>query len=335
MPTIGLILPFHNPGRLLWPAIRSVTAQSFSDWELLAVDDGSTDGGGAVADEWCRRDSRIRLLSPGRVGLIQALNLGIRESSGDLLARMDADDLMHRDRLARQAAFLNANPKTDLVSCLVESFPRRGILEGMTRYQEWLNSLVTHEQLCRDLFVESPFAHPSIMVRRESMEAVGGYQDHGWAEDYDLWLRMYLSGCRFGKVPEVLHFWRDSPARLTRADDRYSLHNFRLAKLHYLRQSHLAGHDTVQVWGAGRGGKVFARVIEEAGLAISRFLDIDPNKIGNTLRGAPVVPPEHLCDDPRDEPILVVVGVKGARDLIREWLDSHGFTEPRDYVCVA
>ena len=329
------MLPFHNPGHLLWRAIRSVVAQSFDDWELIAVDDGSTDGSDEVVRRWATREARVRLLSPGYVGLIEALNRGLEASCGELVARMDGDDLMHRDRLRAQVELFQSDPSLDVVGCLVESFPRRDILEGMARYEEWLNSLVCHEDICRDMFVESPFAHPSVMMRRATLDEVGGYQDHGWAEDYDLWLRLHLAGKRFAKVPEVLHFWRDSESRLTRTDDRYSLHNFRRLKLHYLRQTLLAGHDVVQVWGAGRGGKVFARVLEKEGIAISRFVDVAPKKIGGECRSRPVVAPDALCQEPRDEPILVVVGVKGARELIRDWLDAHGFEEPRDYVCVA
>lgn len=335
MPEVSILLPFHDAGRFLWRAVRSIAAQRYADWKLVLVDDGSTDTSGRAAEWWAERDGRIQLLTPGRVGLVEALNIGLAHATGPLLARMDGDDLMHRDRLAAQVEALRGDKRLTVVGCLVESFPRRRVLEGMARYQEWLNSLVTHEQICRDMFVESPFAHPSVMMRRDAVEAVGGYQDHGWAEDYDLWLRLHAWGGRFAKVPRVLHFWRDSPLRLTRTEERYSLRNFRRLKLHYLRQSVLAGRVRVQVWGAGRGGKVFARVLEAEGFSVSRFVDIDPKKIGGRLRGAPVVAPETLLSAPRDEPLLVVVGVKGARRLIRSWLDSHGFREPDDYVCVA
>ena len=169
MPKVSVILPFHNPGRLLWRAVRSVVAQSLRDWELVAVDDGSTDGSENIVRRWAGRDARVRLRSPGRVGLIEALNHGIDASVGEYLARMDADDLMHRDRLRLQVELFESDPSLDIAACLVESFPRSDILEGMARYQEWLNSLVRCDDIRRDMFVESPFAHPSVMLRRSPL----------------------------------------------------------------------------------------------------------------------------------------------------------------------
>ncbi|MDH7570179.1 MAG: glycosyl transferase, partial [Armatimonadota bacterium] len=202
------------------------------------------------------------------------------------------------------------------------------------RYEEWLNSLVTHEEICRDLFVESPFAHPSVTFRKELVLNAGGYQDHGWAEDYDLWLRLALAGTRFAKVPEVLHYWRDRPDRLTRTADEYSFRNFRRLKIHYLRQGFLQTRHEVMVWGAGRGGKAWAADLEAAGLSIVAHIDVDPKKIGRTRRGRPVLAPDEL-PSPGGPPVLVTVGVKGARALIRRELDARGYVEGRDYVCVA
>src|SRR3990172_3586333 len=112
-------------------------------------------------------------------------------------------------------------------------------------YLDWLNSLVSDADIRREIFVESPLAHPSVVFLRRWVEQVGGYQDHGWPEDYDLWLRLYLAGANFAKVPEVLLYWRESPERLTRRDGRYALENFLRAKAHYLKRGPLAGGEAV------------------------------------------------------------------------------------------
>ena len=82
------------------------------------------------------------------------------------------------------------------------------------------------DAIAREIWIESPLAHPSVVMRRTCLERLGGYQDHGWPEDYDLWLRMHLAGERLAKVPEVLLDWREHPARLTRIDSRYAVENF-------------------------------------------------------------------------------------------------------------
>jgi glycosyltransferase involved in cell wall biosynthesis len=334
MARISILLPVHNAQLYLSQSIDSVVRQTFGDWELLAVDDGSEDGSLGVLREWAARDGRITVVARPHSGLVDGLNGGLERATGEYVARMDADDVMHPQRLELQLRGLEDDRAVAVMGCKVRSFPRRAILEGLLRYEEWINSLLTSAEIHRDIFVESPLAHPSVLIRQSALEAVGGYEDHGWAEDYDLWLRMHLAGFRFAKVPETLHFWRDRSDRLTRTDSRYSLHNFRRMKLHYLQRSLLRGHGSVQVWGAGRGGKVWARHVEEAGLRITRFIDIDPKKIGGRLRGAPVMSPGALRDKGR-EVVLVVVGVKGARALIRHELDTMGYREHHDYVCVA
>ncbi|HIE51246.1 MAG TPA: glycosyltransferase [Armatimonadetes bacterium] len=334
MPQVTIVLPAYNIAPYLAAALRSVRRQTFADWELLLVDDGSTDATPEIAARHAAADERIRVLRSEHRGLLSALNLGLTAAQGELIARMDGDDLMHRDRLQEQVAYLTAHPEVGVVGCLIRCFPRRVLREGMQRYEAWLNSLITHEDIVRDLFVEAPFAHPSVMLRRDVVERVGGYQEHGWPEDYDLWMRLWLAGVRFGKVPRLLHFWREREDRLTRTDRRYAVRQFRELKIHYLKQSFLRGRETVQLWGAGRGGKEWARHLERRGLKVTRYVDIDLRKIGNLVRGAAVIAPAELPRY-RGEPLLVTVGVKGARELIRERLTELGWVEGQDYVCVA
>jgi hypothetical protein len=107
--------------------------------------------------------------------------------------------------------------------------------EGQRIYLEWLNSLLEDGDIHREMFVESPLPHPSVIIRKAWLDQVGGYQDRGWPEDYDLWMRLYLAGAQFAKLPEVLLDWRDDPQRLTRTDSRYSLENFLRLKAYYLQ----------------------------------------------------------------------------------------------------
>ena len=124
---------------------------------------------------------------------------------------------------------------------LVKGFPTDQIGEGFQLYYDWLNSLVTHEDITREIFVESPIANPCAAFRRSWIRDLGGYRDHGWPEDYDLWLRFFLAGAGFAKIPEVLLEWREHPERLTHQDSRYSVENFLRAKAHYIAQGPAQG----------------------------------------------------------------------------------------------
>ncbi len=132
----------------------------------------------------------------------------------------------------------------------------------------------------------------------------------------------------------MLHFWREGDKRASRTDPRYTPGAFRRCKVHYLRQSRLFGRSAVNVWGAGRVGKDFARALSDAGLVVHNFFDIDPRKIGQEIYGVPV-------RDAREAPryrgpyLLVAVGAAGARALIRDELSAAGWREPEDYRCVS
>lgn len=338
MPAISVILPIFNAAQTLPQALDSLLRQRLRDFEIIAIDDGSTDATPDILARYAQHDRRVRVVSPGRRGLIDALNLGIAHAQAPFLARMDADDVSHPDRLGRQVAYFQQHPDIAVVSCLIQCFPRPQVAEGFRLYEAWLNSLQTPEDIARDIFIESPLVHPSVMLRRACLETSGGYCDFGWAEDYDLWLRLHHAEYRFAKVPRILHFWRESLDRLTRKDGRYSVENFLRAKAHYLRQGPLKRDPRAIIWGSGQMGRRLSKHLLREGVDLIAFVDIDPKKIGNTRRGAPIIAPENLpgiWQSSHHPPILAAVPSRGARSLIRQRLHALGMVETRDFFCVA
>jgi GT2 family glycosyltransferase len=330
-PAVSVVLPCRDAAAYLPACLRSLSRQTFGNFEVLAVDDGSTDDTATVLGAWQQRDSRFRLIEQPPLGLVAALNRGLAQARASVIARMDADDIAHPRRLELQSAFLESGGG-DIVSCLVRCFPRSELRLGMRRYERWLNSLITHEQMERDFFVESPLAHPSAMVRADVLLCLGGYRHMGWPEDYDLWLRAYAAGLRFGKVNRHLYWWRERSERLSRVHPAYSPAAFRRCKVHYLRMTGLRSRNVVTIWGAGKEGKALARHLRRAGVEIAAFVDIDPRKIGSTVLGAPVVTVEALR---RDHYLLVAVGAHGARGEIRAYLGGAGWREPQHYRTMA
>ncbi len=331
-PRVSILLSVRNEQDHLSAALASLFRQTLADWELIAVDDGSTDATPALLAAAAANDGRIRVLRRPAEGLVAALNAGLELCRAPLVARMDGDDICHPRRLEGQEAFLRANPEAVLVSCRVRHFPRPALQGGMLAYEAWHNGLLTEAEIRRDLFVESPFPHPSVMFRREAVLALGGYRDRGWPEDYDLWLRLARGPGRFASLPDVLLFWRDRPSRLTRTGRHYRLEAFRACKVHHLRQGFLAGAATVTLWGAGQEGKAWRRALKEVGIGVDRWIEVDPRKVGQIIHGAPVV---H-CNDlgPDGQPILVTIGARGARSEVREWALERGLREGTDFLCV-
>jgi glycosyltransferase involved in cell wall biosynthesis len=331
-------MPCHNAVATIDEAVESILAQTLEQLELVVVDDGSTDETLNCLQAWEQRDSRVRVLSLPHAGIIQALNAGLRLCRAPLIARMDADDRSHLERLNRQVDMLQSRPELAAVGCLVEGFPKQSVREGFRIYLDWLNSLQSPEAISREIFIESPLAHPSVTMRREWLERVGGYQDHGWPEDYDLWLRMHAAGAHFAKVPDVLLYWREHPDRLTRIDSRYSVENFLRAKAKYLCTGPLADRDAVLIWGAGQMGRRLSKHLQRGGAALAAFIDIDPGKIGRMKRGLPIVAAEDALtwwERYKNPMVLAAVGSRGARALIREHLTGLGLIEGPDFLAVA
>ena len=200
------------------------------------------------------------------------------------MARIDADDIAAPTRFQRQVELLAAHPQIAACGTGVCYFPSRLVRAGARAYESWLNGLHTPEQVARDLFVECPIAHPTLMARTAVLRNMGGYQDNGWPEDYDLVLRLFEGGHPLANVPEVLHNWREGEKRLSRVDSRYSENEFRRCKVHYLERTILRGRQIV-VWGAGPVGKAFARELTAHNVPVVGFIDVDPRKIGRRIQG--------------------------------------------------
>ncbi len=335
-PSVSVLLPVRDAAPHLAACLRSLARQTLTDHEVVAVNDGSRDGSAVLLEDWAARDPRLRVLHLKPSGLVATLNAGLEACRAPLVARMDADDVSHPRRLELQEALLAADPGVGVASCLVRQFPWREVGEGGRIYERWLDSLVTHDEMARERFVEAPLAHPSATVRRRVLVDAGGYRDLGWPEDYDLWLRLFERGARFAKVDRVLYFWREHQDRLTRSDPRYATDAFLRCKAHFLGRGPLAGASRVVVWGAGRTGRRLSRYLVEEGVQIAAFVDIDPAKVGRSVRGRQIVAPAQLS--PLLGPgtvVLAAVASRGARDLIRARLHALGLTEGESYWCAA
>ncbi|ACB73556.1 glycosyltransferase family 2 protein [Opitutus terrae] len=339
-PHVSVVLPVFNAAATVARAVASVRAQTFGDWELIVVDDGSTDGTGEVLRTCAAAEPRVRVIERRHEGLVPALNAGLAAARGEFIARMDADDECLPERLAEQVGFLRApaNAAVGLVSCLVEFGGDGRANEGYARHVAWINSLVTPEQVALNRFIESPLAHPSVLFRCELVERLGAYRDGAFPEDYELLLRWMDAGVRVAKVPRVLLRWADSPGRLSRTDSRYSAEAFFRMKAEWIAREvqRVGGGKDVWVWGAGRPTRKRAAWLEQHGVAIGGYIDVDATKITAALGGTgrPVITPEEL-PALNDVFVLGYVGTRGARDYDRAVLCAHGYVEGRDFLMCA
>jgi glycosyltransferase involved in cell wall biosynthesis len=321
---VSVLVPVRDAEAYLDEALHSLAEQTHEHLEVVVVDDGSRDASADIAHDWALRDPRFRVVQQEPRGFLAASQRACAEARGRYLAAMGADDVARPRRLEVQLAVLEQEG-LDACGGRVEYFPTA--TDGLRRYERWLNSLTTVESARRDLFVECPIGHPTLLARADRV----AYRSVDWPEDYDLVLRLWAAGGRFRNVDEPVLDWRDHPERLARTDRRYSLTAFARCKVHYLRRYVLRGRPAV-VWGAGPVGKLHARVLLEAGVEVAAFVDVDERKIGKRIYGIRVV--SH-GEGPRDGVALGAVAGEAARARLRELAREQGRREGDDFVAVA
>jgi len=198
-PLLTIGLPVYNARPYLEDTLRSICAQTFQDWELIAFDDGSTDGSGAFLESV--RDSRFRVLgAKENRGLAAALNLIHEHARGQFIARMDADDLMHPERFARQLSFLEGRPDVDVVGCSLVAVGRNHEPRGLRIFP------AEHEELMRGPVWGPRLCHATVVARTAWWRRFQYNEKNRGCEDLELWLASRGS-TRFANLPELLYYY--------------------------------------------------------------------------------------------------------------------------------
>lgn len=211
--TVSILLPAYNASKFLEAALDSIRAQTYSDYELIAIDDGSSDDTREILQRRAMIDPRIRVISHKNIGMGASLNLGLRAAKHDWIVRMDADDVMAFDRIEKQKNFVERNPEISIAASYVKYINDRGDYIG-----RGLSPLTTLEKV-RERVASGHligFHHPSVMARKDVLLEVGGYRSEFWpADDIDLWNRVVENGYEVLVQPEFLLEYRIHEASVT------------------------------------------------------------------------------------------------------------------------
>jgi glycosyltransferase involved in cell wall biosynthesis len=332
MPRVSVLLPFHNAGAVLHAAISSIDQQTFTDRELLLIDNASSDESPVIAQRWADRDPRIKVLHEPRIGIAHALNTGLAQAKGRYIARMDADDISHPDRLAQQVAYLDAHPaigvlgtRTAFASSMQES-------RGMQAFVQWQNGLISQHDHYVKRFVDVPIAHPTVLFRRELVEQHGGYDTGPLPEDHELWLRWMDAGVCFAKLPEELLTWNDHAQRLSRTHPHYSVDAFFTTKAKWLARWMKRTLNGRPVIIAGTSALCRNRVamLEAEGIVVGAFTDVRPREVP----GYAFIPHDHI--PPAGKAFVVsFISQRGTGERIAAFLTSRSLAEGVDFILAA
>lgn len=328
-PLVSVILPFYQPGQILNDAIRSIIAQTFRDFELILVNNNADRESQQIACNWQEKDNRIKLIHEPIQGISFALNKGLSQAKGTIIARMDADDFSFPNRLEKQVEILSKNPDISLVSCQtqIEVSDKN---EGFQHYIRWQNSIISPEQHRNARFIESPIAHPTVMFRADLISQFGLYNSDAIPEDYEMWLRWLDAGVNFYKIPGPLLIWRDLPDRLSRNHPNYSFEAFDKVKMEYLAKwikVNVAEKKEIIVCGGGKKPTMRAMMLQQMGINISAYNDV-VEKAGGKF---PFIAVKDL-PNPKNAFIINLITKRGIGLKISKLLENFGYQVGKDYI---
>jgi len=270
VPEISILMPVFNMSGYLEECIRSIQHQKNISWELIAVDDFSTDDSRQKLERLANENSRIHIFQNRKKGIIPALALAFEKSAGTYITRMDADDLMPADKLFMLYERARKNRKT-VATGRVQYFSDSAVSEGYLRYQNWLNTVAEKNDFAVNIYRECVIASPNWMVHRACFEKDITLDSLQYPEDYDLVFKWYQNEYSFESVQQLTHLWREHPARTSRHSEIYQQQTFFKLKTNYFIDLELQDSTYVQLIGAGIKGKLVAAVLTARNITFDWF----------------------------------------------------------------
>lgn len=298
-------MPFKNTSVFLTDCLDSILNQSFTNWELLIVDDHSSDNSYKIVEDYASIDSRIKLSINSGTGIISALQDGFSNSNGVFITRMDSDDVMPETKLERMVYDLNQYGEGHVATGLVKYFSDEGISDGYYRYEQWLNQLTKAGTNYSEIYKECVIASPCWMTFRSDFIKVDAFNPNRYPEDYDLTFRFYKHHLKCIPSDSIRHYWRDYSSRTSRTHKHYAQNYFLEIKLHYFIE---IDHDTKRplvIWGAGFKGKTIAKLLQDKEITFYWICD-NPKKIGKKIYDQEMLSFEYLLELENPQSIITV-----------------------------
>ena len=330
---LSILMPAKNSARFLRKTLDSILDQTEKNWELVAVNDGSTDKTSVYFSEYAQKDDRIKLFdNECGTGIIPALRTAFRHSRGKYITRMDSDDLMVPDKLKIMRNLLKERGRGHIATGLVECFSDEGIQDGYRKYEKWLNGVILSDDPYSEVYKECVIQSSCWMVHREDLLQAGAFEPEIYPEDYDLCFRFYKNGFKPVADPEkgILHYWRDHPGRVSRNNPEYADQQFFDLKLKYFFELERDKSHELVLWGAGSKGKKLARKILDGHEKSFRWITDNPKKIGEKIYGVSLESTGAVANLCRYQIIVAVSSPEGNKNIVL-YFKRSGLKKNRDY----
>lgn len=314
---ISIIIPFKNAEPWLEETISSVIAQDEIDWELICIDDHSTDNGNEIIQRF--KDPRISVASNHGTGIISALQLGLELATGDFITRMDADDLMPKGRLRLMHDALIDSPKKTIVTGKVKYFSEGTLSDGFFKYEQWVNDRIDRQDHYNHIYRECVVASPNWMVRKDDLTEFGIFEKLEYPEDYDLVFHWYENDFTIKSLDEVTLLWRDHPTRTSKNSDVYNQKALFSLKLKWFNR--LMTKDlTIGILGAGTKGKMSSEILKSHDRSFGWY-DLNHESFNTPINGETINDYNLIHEDL----LLISIYPKNQESLLN-FIERKGYT---------
>jgi glycosyltransferase involved in cell wall biosynthesis len=329
-PLVSILIPFKNTELYLAECLNSIVNQSYSNWELIIVDDHSTDNSYNMVKDFAEVDGRIKLYKNSGSGIIDALQLAFKHCKGELITRMDSDDIMRSNKIEVLVTKLLAHGKNHIALGLVNYFSDEGIKDGYKSYETWLNALTQNGTNYNEIYKECVIPSPCWMIHKADLISCNAFNPRRYPEDYDLAFRFYKYGFKCIPCDTIIHDWRDYNSRTSRTHEHYAENHFIDLKLDYFLELDYQPDKTLVVWGAGRKGKKVAKSLLEKNITFEWICD-NPKKIGKDIYGTILKSFNFLKDTTNTQSIITVANKEAQNDIL-EYMNGVKLKTIEDYV---
>ncbi|MDH5476642.1 MAG: glycosyltransferase, partial [Cyclobacteriaceae bacterium] len=288
-----------------------------------------TDNGTSIVESYAKRDDRIKLFNNDGKGIIEALRTGFQHCKGELVTRMDSDDVMTPDKIEVLSELLVNKGRGHIAIGQVKYFSESGIGDGYDKYARWLNLMISEGSNFKEIYKECVIPSPNFMVYKDDLIKCGAFQSDKYPEDYDLTFRFYKNNLVCIPCDRLTHHWRDYSTRSSRTDNHYSNDYLLDIKIHYFLALDYDASRPLAVWGAGGKGKFIAKKLTENNIPFHWICD-NPNKIGHTIYGNKMFNIDYLVTLQNPQSIVSVASEQAQKE-IRMYLDQQNMKAMKDY----
>ncbi len=315
-------MPLKNMQAYLAETLKSIQQQSHALWELHIVDDHSEDDTMNIVRQFSE-DERISYVTNTGNGIIPALQKAFAQCNGTMITRMDGDDLMPTHRLASMTHALARSGSKTMVTGKVKYFGESPVSEGYLKYEQWLNERIVQEDHWDWIYRECVVASPNWMMYKEALEAIGGFDELLYPEDYDLILRCYNHQFQIKGIHETTLLWREHPKRTSRNSQHYNQESFFALKIKRFLAFE-SQHKSLYLIGTMRKGKLAARCLLQENEAFQWF-DRQQEGHRKKIYGQDIHDINLMPENKEAHALITVFPEDEERNVLESFLNNLGF----------